>query len=438
MSEKWPEEELGKHAYIKGRIGWRGLKASEYKSDGPFLIAGNHIKNGQVEWSDCDHINMSRYNESWEIALKEKDIILTKDGTIGRVAIIKSLPGPATINSTMMLVRVSPPLTAEFIYHYLNSDSFQKLVEDRVSGSSIPHIFQQDMKKLKTPVPSKFEQLRIAQILDTIDEAIQRTEQLIAKLKALKQGLLHDLLTRGLDENGQFRNPISHPEQFKDSPLERIPKEWDVFSIQDFAAVKGGKRLPKGHFYSETSTTFRYLRVLDFFERDVDYHSLEYLKAETYEILKQYEINHEELYISIAGSIGYAGVCKPLSNQRIILTENAARIIISNGVDSTFLALQINSEICRKQIHKEIGTGGGVPKLALHRIERLKVVKPSLKEQNQIVEHAILINKSFNSEKDYLSKLELLKNGLMQDLLTGKVRVNTDKEEQRHEDIDHS
>ncbi|WP_422665707.1 hypothetical protein ACOWPH_08205 [Anabaena sp. PCC 7938] len=124
----WYEEKLGKYAYIKGRIGWRGLKASEYTEDGPYLIAGHHIAAGQVKWSACDHVSMPRYLESREIALEEGDIILTKDGTIGRVAIIDNLPGLATINSTMMLIRVRSPLVPRYVYHYLTGDSFQKLV----------------------------------------------------------------------------------------------------------------------------------------------------------------------------------------------------------------------------------------------------------------------------------------------------------------------
>ena len=72
------------------------------------------------------------------------------------------------------------------------------------------------------------EQTRIAAMLDTVDEAIAKTEAVIAKLKQVRAGLLHDLLTRGLDENGQLRDPVAHPEQFQDSPLGRIPKEWKV------------------------------------------------------------------------------------------------------------------------------------------------------------------------------------------------------------------
>ncbi len=74
------------------------------------------------------------------------------------------------------------------------------------------------------PLPPLPEQRRIAEILDTLDEAIRKTEQVIAKLQQMKQGLLHDLLTRGIDDNGELRDPERHPEQFKDSPLGRIPR----------------------------------------------------------------------------------------------------------------------------------------------------------------------------------------------------------------------
>ena len=141
----WTRGRLGDYAYIKARIGWRGLSASEYTQDGPYLIAGNHIHNESINWTSCDHLSIHRYQESLEIALREGDIILTKDGTIGRLAIITDLPGLATINGTMMLVRVRTPLQPRYVYHYLTGETFQRLVADKVSGSSIPHIFQIDV-----------------------------------------------------------------------------------------------------------------------------------------------------------------------------------------------------------------------------------------------------------------------------------------------------
>ena len=93
------------------------------------------------------------------------------------------------------------------------------------------------MDRLSVWLPPLPEQRRIAEILDTVDEAIRRTEQVIAKLQQMKQGLLHDLLTRGIDENGELRDPERHPEQFKDSPLGRIPREWEVGPLERLMAL---------------------------------------------------------------------------------------------------------------------------------------------------------------------------------------------------------
>ena len=108
------------------------------------------------------------------------------------------------------------------------------------SGSAQPFIKPSSIAQCWLMLPPLPEQHRIAEILDTLDEAIRKTEQVIAKLDQMKQGLLHDLLTRGLDDNGELRDPVRHPEQFKDSPLGRIPKDWAVNALTELAEVRSG------------------------------------------------------------------------------------------------------------------------------------------------------------------------------------------------------
>jgi type I restriction enzyme S subunit len=229
MFEPWPIDPLGNHCSVRARIGWRGLASSEYTSDGPFLIAGKHVRNGQIDWATCDHITDFRYHESMEIALTSGDVVLTKDGTIGRVARIDHLPGRATLNGTMMLLRSGNQLDYRFLFHLLTGDQFKKLIADKVSGSSIPHIFQRDMVTLPISIPPMKQQLGIADVLDTLDTTIRQTELIIEKLKQVKQGLLHDLLTRGIDANGALRPLQSQaPHLYKDSPLGWVPLEWNV------------------------------------------------------------------------------------------------------------------------------------------------------------------------------------------------------------------
>lgn len=192
---EWRQECLGDHAQIRARIGWRGLSASEYVDSGPFLIAGKHIESGAVDWARCDHLTVDRYRESPEIALRIGDVIVSKDGTIGRTARIDALPGPATLNGTMMLVRPSPSLDYRYLSHLLTGTVFRRLVDERVSGSSIPHLFQRDLVSLPISVPPLEEQRRIAEILDTSDNAIRVEQAGQAKLWQLRTGLAEDLLS---------------------------------------------------------------------------------------------------------------------------------------------------------------------------------------------------------------------------------------------------
>ncbi len=164
----WEVVRLGENAHIKARIGWRGLSADEYTSDGPLLVAGTHIKGARIDWTSCDHVSEFRYEESPEIQLQEGDVILSKDGTLGRIGLVERLPGRATINGTMMLVRPSRGVfEPKFLYHYLQGRNFRRFIKEKVSGSSVPHIFQRDMVRLLVPGPRLPEQRKIATILSS-------------------------------------------------------------------------------------------------------------------------------------------------------------------------------------------------------------------------------------------------------------------------------
>ena len=195
IPEDWDVKLLGDNAYIKARIGWRGLKSDEYTEEGPLLIAGKHIKGSKILWDECDHISNERYEESSEIKLIEKDIIMSKDGTIGRVGFIDKLTERATINGTMMLIRPNNEFYSKYLYFYFQGDKFQSLIKEKVSGSSVPHIFQRDLINLKVVMPTLYEQEKIASILSKVDEKIEEYENKKEKLEELKKGLMQQLLT---------------------------------------------------------------------------------------------------------------------------------------------------------------------------------------------------------------------------------------------------
>ena len=190
---EWENIRLGDCAIIKGRLGWKSLKKEEYTEVGPSMIAGKHIKNGVIDWGEVDHIPQWRYDESPDIMLEEGDIIFSKDGSLGNPALVSNLKGEATINSTMMLVRLDKEVSSQFFYHILTSSVFQKLIYLKVSGSSIPHLFQADMQDFNFYAPSIEEQQAIGAYFSNLDNLISSHQEKISQLETLKKKLLQDM-----------------------------------------------------------------------------------------------------------------------------------------------------------------------------------------------------------------------------------------------------
>jgi len=221
IPKDWKATKMGDVAHVKGRIGWRGLKASEYTTEGPYLIANKHLANNKIIWDKCDHLSEFRYTESSEIQLQINDAIISKDGTIGQPAFIDSLPHRATINSTMMLLRVKNNVLApEFLFYFLQGPHFKRFLRQKISGTSIPHLFQRDMKELDFFIPSLAEQRGVVGVLGVVDSAIELVDRLIWKTERLKKGLMQTLLTRG----------IGHKE-YKETPIGKTPKTWQTVKI---------------------------------------------------------------------------------------------------------------------------------------------------------------------------------------------------------------
>lgn len=422
----WVRAPLGKHADVRARIGWRGLSSSEYRTDGPYLIAGQHIRKGRVVWDEYDHISDDRYDESPEIALRRGDVIISKDGTIGRVARIDDLPSRATLNGTMMLVRPKRSLDYRFLFHLLGGYSFQKLIEDKVSGSSIPHIFQRDMIGLEVDLPVVPEQSRIAAVLDTVDKAIAKTAARIAKLKQVRAGLLHDLLTRGLDDDGQLRDPTAHPEQFQESPVGRIPGAWRVSLARDLCSIITKGTTPPAAAFSTAARSVRYLRVDNLtFTGDLDLSPAPlFVERVIHENLLGRSIVVEgDVLMNIVGPpLGKVSVV-PAADHAWNVNQAIAVFRVASDVSPYYLSRWLLSPGAQTWFRRESKRTSGQLNLTLEMCGNLPVPVPDASEAARMVELLRAIDTEHASEDAYLGKLGALKSGLTVDLLTGRVRV---------------
>lgn len=152
----WEVGELSKFVTVKGRIGWKGLKKSEYLDEGYAIINGEQFVDDSIEWDNCGRITKERYEESPEIILIEDDILMTKDGTIGKLAYLVHVPEPTTVASGVFVIRnFSENITQRYMYFFFKSKFFERVVESRIEGSVVPHLYQRDIEKIKILIPSK-------------------------------------------------------------------------------------------------------------------------------------------------------------------------------------------------------------------------------------------------------------------------------------------
>ena len=196
--EGWVEKKLGKVATLKARIGWQGLTTAEYKATGDyFLITGTEFKNGFIDWDKCHYVEYERYRQDKNIQVKERDVLVTKDGTIGKIALIRGVPKPATLNSGVFVIRpINKSFDSEFFYYLLMSKIFLNFLSDLSAGSTINHLYQKDFVHFKFKIPKAIDaQVYIANILSDMDTEIEKLETQLSKYKMLKTGMMQELLT---------------------------------------------------------------------------------------------------------------------------------------------------------------------------------------------------------------------------------------------------
>ncbi|MDA9779076.1 restriction endonuclease subunit S [Rubripirellula sp.] len=226
-----------RHSFIDGD--W--VEAPFITTSGVRLIQTGNIGIGKFIDRNKKYIS----NESFDF-LKCKDVfagdilICRLADPIGRSCVVPELNGRAITSVDVCILRVnSEEYARDFVAHALNQRPFLTACEEKSGGSTRQRISRTNLGTIAILVPeNKSEQAKIAEILSTVDRAIEQTEALIAKQQRIKTGLMQDLLTRGIDEHGNLRSPETHP--FKDSPLGRIPVEWDARELSEVVDLRVG------------------------------------------------------------------------------------------------------------------------------------------------------------------------------------------------------
>lgn len=335
---------------------------------------------------------------------------------VGRAAIAAV---PMAINQDVKALFPAKGVDARHLLYLLH---YIKPKAEAISvGSTVKGVRVQDYLSIDVPQAPTDEQPVIARVLDTLDTTIRQAEAIIAKLKQVKQGLLHDLLTRGIDANGELRPPQSQaPHLYKQSPLGWIPKAWDVRPLTSYTSaditygiVQAGPDLAGG---------VPYIRTGDMSGDCLVRESLLCTSRRIADSYKRSEVRTGDLVMAIRATVGKV-LPVPCDLDGANLTQGTARIAPDVRTNPSFLLWAIRHHRAQKSILAEI-KGTTFAEITLADLRQVPLAAPiEFEEQRLIGQKVQACDDAIQCEQRQLVKLRAQKSGLMDDLLTGRVRV---------------
>lgn len=334
--------------------------------------------------------------------------------------------GRAALNQHLFKVIEKPGVDRNFLKQFI--DFHLPEITKGSHGSTMQHITRKELARFGASFPtSKIEQIKIAEVLSTVDRTIELTEALIAKQQRIRTGLMQNLLTRGIDEHGNLRSEQTH--KFKDSPLGRIPVEWQVKTLKGLS--RGGAR--NGFFKKPelVGSGYKLINVSEIYQPfgiDTNNDSVERVDA-AHSDLAKYEVEMGDLFFTRSSL-----VLEGIAHCNIIRTINEPTLfechVMKIQPDKTkivpeFFALECRSHLARLFLMSR-AKHGTMTTISQPELEELNVPFPtSLQEQQAIVDTVLSNNSVIRRYEEQRNKFQRLKTALMQDLITGKKRVTT-------------
>ncbi|SFG37219.1 restriction endonuclease subunit S [Neptunomonas qingdaonensis] len=392
-----------------------------FSESGYPMVRIGDIKGGKLTLENTALVSKEVFKAfTKKYAPTHNDLLMTRVGSYGRCSIVKAKQAFCLGQNTVVINPIS--IDPDYLYHFLQTRNINEQIEDTVGGSSQKSLSLSAIMNLKVLTPDKCEQKKIAAILTSADDVIDKTQAQINKLKDLKTGMMQELLTKG----------IGHTE-FKDSPVGIIPKEWEVFTSQELLKKGILEKLQDGNHGSQ------YPRAQEFLKEGVPYIAASHI-SELGEInfkvcphLSQQSADQMRIRPAIGGdvilthnaTIGRTAIIPQEKSEVIASTSTTYYRTDPNKLLNKYLFYYFQSTAFVSQLQSVMGqtTRNQVPITAQRELD---IILPTFKEQiaiSNVIESITDRIKAISAKHKQLIKT---KKALMQDLLTGKVRVNVD------------
>jgi Restriction endonuclease S subunits len=394
-------------------------------SEGIRFIAGaSNIKHLDIDFSGCTYITKEDYDKIHKYyQIVPHDILLTIVGTIGNAAIVKESDLPFSLQRSIAILRCNEDFYYKYMFYWLTSAPFKKQLLSRSNSTAQPGIYLGELSKLLVLKPTVEEQHKIASILSKVDEQISFTESIIEKTEEQKKGLMQQLFAKGIGHS-----------KFKKTEVGEIPVEWDVKIIDDIKSTERssiamgpfGSNITADNFVPSGVPVIRGLNLTDVYLVESEF---VYLSEDKADELSTSNAFPDDIVITHRGTIGQVSII-PQNSQysRYVVSQSQMKLKCDKSIVSPYFVNFFLNSTKGQYLLLRNKAGSGVPAIGqpTSSLKKVPIPIPPLDEQKKIVEIISGVYTQITHNKNYLSHLQELKKGLMQDLLTGKVRVKVE------------
>ncbi len=397
FSGEWEVKKLG--AETTWSSGGTPSKQEESYWDGDIpWISASSMRGFKYFDSDLKITNAGLSNGS-RLAAKGSLLLLVRGSMLFNKIPVGIATKDVAFNQDVKSIKAKPSINNEFLLYWFFA-SENKLL-NMVSGTGIGagKLDTQDLLAMDLSVPTLPEQTKIANFLTAIDEKIAQLSQTAQLLTDYKKGVMQQIFSQQL--------------RFKDDDGREFA-EWEVKTIEQIADVKGGKRLAKGYSLQNENNGIPYITVSDMYQGGVDIENIKYVPHEIAESIKNYKIRVNDIFISVAGTLGIVGIV-PSELDNANLTENANKLT-NLKCNQQYLLQYLMSDRLEKLIDS-VKTTSAQPKLAIYALNGFEISLPSsLKEQTKIANFLTAIDDKINNNQTQLDAMKQYKAGLLQQM----------------------
>ena len=391
-------------------------KLIEFLDKGVPFIKSESVKQGTIDLNNVSFISEEVHQLLDKSYVNPGDILFTKIGAIGRAALYGGELGICNSNAATAKITINKKKAdSQYITYQLVSERVTREFEKSII-STPPRINLGEINSMKIELPPLPEQKKIAAILTSVDTVIEKTQAQIDKLKDLKTGMMQELLTKG----------IGHTE-FKDSPVGRIPVEWGVVTVLELGnghkdTVQTGPFGAQLHSKDYVEEGIPLVLIKNIKEDGLDDTDIPKITEKDANRLSRYRLKEGDIVFSRVGRVGSCFLCSK-NEEGWVFSGQTLRIRFNNSkVDLTYFNYALRTEEIQKEL---IGESVGSTRSSINTtiLESLSVKLPPIQEQKKIASILQSLDSNIKSRELKLKQLMSVKKALMQDLLTGKVRV---------------